>query len=115
MSERVKGIGIGSILTTVIGGLLVIMFTSASGLLMQIPVIQEQNRALSKNLDNINQSLKGVDIFISDITKRRAEWDTWRGTTTNELVLMRKQIDRILITREKVIVHVEREIARGQF
>ena len=99
MSERVKGIGIGSILTTLFGSFLLGSFTYLGGQTLQIPVMQEQNKQLVENISLLNTSVKN---FISHHDEERTDWKIWRTTIDIHVLQYEKQLNDALLGIEMV-------------
>ena len=102
MSEKVKGIGIGSILTTIFGSMLLGAFTYLGGQTLQIPVMQEQNKQLNKNVADLNKALEGVSGFIHTHGEERTDWKIWRSTIDIHVLQYEKQLNDALLGIEMV-------------
>ena len=90
MSERIKGVGIGAILVMVLGVLSTKVFAVMWSAALSMPVIIEQNKVTEKHIVTLNNSLKGVNVFISDHSKDRGEWLAWKAAIDSDIKYIQK-------------------------
>ena len=94
MSDKTKGIGIGSILTMLLGSMLLGGFTYLGGQTLQIPVMQQQNIQLVKNIELLNISVKE---FIHHHVKERTDWKIWRSQIDTEMMQSTRRMESAIL------------------
>lgn len=92
MSERIKGIGIGAILVMVLGVLSTNVFGVMWTAALSMPVVIEQNKVTKDHLIKLNESLKGVNVFISNHADDRGEWLAWKAAIDSDIKYIHKHL-----------------------